>query len=94
MTESQIKGFRSHMDSVRRSSGYKFHVNMDELQTTRLVQHVNLDPENDAPLPLWAKQIVETPHLSRRTRVELLRFHDSKIRETRLAMAKPVHIQQ
>lgn len=94
MTESQIKGFRSHMDSVRRSSDYKFHVNMDELQTTRLAQHVNLDPENDAPLPLWAKQIVETPHLSRRTRVELLRFHDSKIRETRLAMAKPVHIQQ
>lgn len=90
MTESQMKAFRGHMDSVRKSKDYKFNVSMDELQTTRLVQHVNLDPENDTPLPMWARMIVDTPHLSRRTRVELLRFHDSKIRESRIARAMPV----
>lgn len=90
MTDIQIKSFKNHMNSVRKASDYKFHVNMDELQTTRLVQHVNLDPENDAPLPMWARLIVETPHLSRRTRVELLKFHDSKIRESRIARSMPV----
>lgn len=86
---SELEQFAEYMKEMRRKSNYKFRLNMEELQTERLTQHVRLDPENDRPLPDWAKNILNASHLSKRTRLCLLRFHNRKIRERRLAIASP-----
>lgn len=87
MTESEAREFRKHVEDARRDSNYRFKVNMQELQTQRLTQHVRLDPDSDPPLPDWAAKLLDTSHLSKRTTIMLMRFHNRKIRERRLAKA-------
>lgn len=87
MTQSEASEFRKYVEDARRDSNYRFGINMKELQTQRLTQHVRLDPDSDPPLPDWAARLLDTSHLSKRTTIMLMRFHNRKIRERRLAKA-------
>lgn len=83
----ELDEFVNHMKDERARNDYRFRINMSELQTERLTQHVMLDADNDKPLPDWARHILEASHLSKRTRICLMRFHNRKIIERRLAIA-------
>lgn len=87
MKPQEADAFITHMKELRKLSSYKFRINMEELQRERLTEHVNLDPSCDPPLPDWASQLLCASHLSKRTRICLLKFHNKKIREYRMSLA-------
>lgn len=87
--EKEIDGFIEYMGELRRKHDFRFRLNMEELQRGRLTEHVRLDLENDPPLPDWARNLLEVSHLSKRTRVCLMKYHNDKIRERRRAIATP-----
>lgn len=86
---AEIDEFIEYVKEERRKKDYRFRINMTELQTERLTEHVRLDPSNDPPLPDWARKILDCSHLSKRTRIYLMKFHNRKIIEKRLAIANP-----
>lgn len=86
--KKEITQFIDYMKEERRKKDYRFRINMNELQTERLTEHVRLDPSNDPPLPDWAKMILNASHLSKRTRIYLLKFHNMMIIDYRKSVAR------
>lgn len=64
----------------------KHKLNMEELQSKRL-HAMPLDVTTDAPLPKWAMSLVCTSQLSKRTKLLLLQYHNSKINSYRMGIA-------
>jgi len=75
--------FVDYAKLAKRSANHKFQINMEEIQNLS-VNFIPLDVQKDPPLPDWAKRILFESHLSKRTRLLLLQYHDKKIRLNRL----------
>lgn len=87
MDSEYQKDFVEHSKSAKKNSRKKFYLNMQEVQSKKM-EFIPLNPKTDTPLPLWAKRIVFESHLSKRTRLLLLQFHDKRIREYRFGISK------
>ena len=88
-TSSYLNEFADYAKSSRKKSNYKFKLNMEEIQNVNL-NFIPLNVKIDPPLPGWAKRIVFESHLSKRTKLLLLQYHDRKIRENRLRLSSPM----
>lgn len=88
-TDSYLEEFADYAKSSRKKSNYKFKLNMEEIQSVSL-DFIPLNVKIDPPLPDWAKRVVFESHLSKRTKLLLLQYHDRKIRENRLRLSSPM----
>lgn len=88
--EQQYKDqFAEYIKQFKRNQHKKgFVASINEL-TAEALTMVEVDPTVDAPLPKWAKDVMYMPAVSKRTKLMLLRYHDTQIRKHRTALARP-----
>lgn len=88
MTQQQAKEFKDYVERQRYLKRCKWAMEMRALSEENLMK-IPINAEIDNPLPGWARDVLDSKNmLSRRARVFLLRYHDFKIRQTRLRKAK------
>lgn len=88
MTPEQAKEFKDYVERQRYLKRCKWAMEMKALSEENLMQ-IPINSDLDNPLPSWAKTVLDSKNLlSRRARIFLLRYHDFKIRQTRLRKAK------
>lgn len=85
--ERYWEGFKTFATKSRHLKNWKFKINMEEIQSNR-IRLLPLNAATDPPLPDWASQILSESHLSKRTKILLLRYHNKKIRQYRLQLSQ------
>lgn len=98
MTDEQMISFAHSIRNRRKAKDCKsrrpFEEEMRDLAVFRVEKNIHLDPTVDAPLPEWARRILNEKCLSKRMVIELIKHHDILVRRHRLSVANAAAMQE
>lgn len=98
MTDKEMLAFARRIRNSRKAKDVKsrrpFEEEMRDLAVFRVEKNIHLDPTVDAPLPEWARRILNEKCLSKRMVIELIKHHDILVRRHRLSVANAAAIQE
>lgn len=88
MTKKYLEEFREVCQDVSGHKTMGFAMRLSEESELTLLNDVDLDVEEDYPVPDWVIRIILTPNLSKRVKINLICFHNEQIRTYRMRKAK------